>query len=86
MPLAEKLADMFTLEYLEDKSWDMLDALHIGDFFYERGIPPYTFPAAVIVAVIIMILLLFPPPPSSASYLRQWCVFARRALPYRLPA
>ena len=50
----EALSDFWNI--INDKSWPLLDALHIGDFFDEHGIPPVLFPIGI--AVIIIILLL----------------------------
>lgn len=63
MPLADTLADIFSLDYLEDKSWGLLDALHLGDFFDSHNIPPYLFTLAIVAVIIIAVIMMLPPGP-----------------------
>ena len=43
-------------ETINDKSWPLLDAVHIGEFFDEHNIPPVLFPIAI-VAIILLLLM-----------------------------
>lgn len=43
---------------LEDTLWDLLDKLHLGEFFDEHNIPPIVFPIAVVAVVALIFLLL----------------------------
>jgi len=57
---------------LEDTLWDVLDALHLGEFFDEHNIPPIVFPIAVI-AVIALIFFLFFMPAGGPPTLQDVC-------------
>ncbi len=45
-------------ETINDKSWPLLDALRIGDFFDEHNIPPVLFPIAIVLVAILLLLAL----------------------------
>ncbi len=43
---------------LDDTLWDLLDKVHLGEFFDEKGIPPIVFPAAIVAVIAIIAALL----------------------------
>jgi hypothetical protein len=55
---------MSILDALEDRSWDMLDAVRLGDFFDDHNIPPWIFPLAII-AIIALVVFFFMTPPAA---------------------
>jgi hypothetical protein len=63
MSLADKLADLFTLETLDNMSWKLSDGVKLGDFFYDRGIPPHIIWLPIIIAAVLAYLFFFPAPP-----------------------
>jgi hypothetical protein len=63
MSLSDKLAEVFTLKYFEDKSWGLVETLHIDGFFYDHDVPPQLFVIALIAIVVAALLIMFPPPP-----------------------
>jgi len=66
MSLADTLADIFSIEYLEEKSWALLDTLRLGDFFDRHNIPPYLFTGAIIALIVILVFMILPPGPAGA--------------------
>jgi len=67
MSLSDRLAEIFTLKYFEDKSWGLVETLHIDGFFYDHNIPPQLFVIALIAVAIIALFIMFPPPPTKES-------------------
>ncbi len=52
---------MSLINTLNDLSWDLLDVLHLGEFFDSHGIPPILFPIMLIGIVLLVLFLLLVP-------------------------
>jgi hypothetical protein len=48
------------IDAINDKCWDLLDAVHLGDFFEDHNIPPILFPLMIVLLVLAIYLLLTP--------------------------
>ncbi len=52
---------MSLINKLNDYSWDLLDTLHLGEFFDSHGLPPLLFPILIIGVILLVVFLLLVP-------------------------